>query len=526
MRALALILALLLVASACGGDADDDDAGATDAGDEGRSGGNLDDEAVADALASTTTEPEGDAEDEAAADASDPTTFTSMDDWEALWAEERAAIVDRINAEGYGVDEDNVLIGPGGLEVDLKQCPSDWSETGGIDDTILIGHTTVLSGNAAAYGNIAHGMEVYFDYVNENGGINGTPIELIFKDDGYVATQTIELVGEMLQADKPFMVTTLGSPNTLATYDTLNDACIPQPFVQTGHPAWGDPEEHPWTSGLQMSYSTEAVFWGEWIKANLADQLPVKVAALIVDNDFGKAYGVTFERWVEQNPDVVSEFFQVAHDIAAPTVTNEMTTITAADPDVFIAMTGGNACLLAIQEAGNNGLTESAEELFMPSVCKDTNAFMIPAGDAAQDWLIVGGGLKTTTDPQYIDEPYIAFLNEELAEAGLDISVGLYGTGFGLYAWPHVQALLVASELEGGLTRSNYLLAMRSLDMTHPITLDGIRFSVNGGEDAYYIEGTDFARFDVASQSWVQEGGVVDLNGQSENCTWTDAGCT
>ena len=55
---------------------------------------------------------------------------------------------------------------------------------------------------------------------------------------------------------------------------------------------------------------------------------------------------------------------------------------------------------------------------------------MIPAGEVADGWLIVGGGVKTTTDPQYTDEPYIAFLNEKLDEAGLDTSVGLYGTGF------------------------------------------------------------------------------------------------
>ena len=95
----------------------------------------------------------------------------------------------------------------------------------------------------------------------------------------------------------------------------------------TGHPAWGDPVEHPWTTGMQMSYSTEAVFWGNWIKQNLADDLPVKVAGLVNDNDFGKAYGIGFERWAEANPDVVSEFVQVGHDPAAATVTNEMTTM-------------------------------------------------------------------------------------------------------------------------------------------------------------------------------------------------------
>ena len=39
-----------------------------------------------------------------------------------------------------------------------------------------------------------------------------------------------------------------------------------------------------------MSYATEAILWGAWIKQNLADQLPVTVAGLVMDNDFGLAY--------------------------------------------------------------------------------------------------------------------------------------------------------------------------------------------------------------------------------------------
>lgn len=515
-KLLSLLFALALVASACG-DSDEEGTSTDDTEAEELQGGGVDDDAAEEALTSTTAAA---AEDEVMEEAG------SIEDLEAIWADERAAIVETIKAEGYGIGDDNILRGAGGFEVDLNGCPADWSDTAGLDEgTVKIGHTTALSGNLAAYGNIAAGMESYFDYINDNGGIGGAPIELIVKDDGYVATQTIELVGELMQSDDPFMITTLGSPNTLAVYDTLNANCIPQPFVMTGHPAWGDPIEHPWTNGMQMSYSTEAVFWGQWIKANLADELPVKVAGLVNDNDFGKAYGIGFERWADANPDVVSEFIQIGHDPAAATITNEMTTIAAAEPDVFISMTAGNTCLLAVQEAGNNGLTETASVLFAPSVCKDANAFMIPAGDAADGWWIVGGGVKTTTDAQYADDPYISFVNSTLEASGLDTTVGLYGTGFANFGWPHAQALLIAAELDGGLTRTNLMLAIRSMEMSNPITLEGISFAVNGAEDSYFIEGTDFAKYDAASESWIQEGGVVDLNGQSDNCVWTESGC-
>ena len=292
----------------------------------------------------------------------------------------------------------------------------------------------------------------------------------------------------------------------------------------TGHPAWGDPVGHPWTTGMQMSYATEAILWGSWIKNNMADQLPVKVAGLVMDNDFGLAYEDGMETYAEENPDVVSEFIAVRHDPAAPTVTSEMTTIASENPDVFIAMTGGNPCLLAVEEAARSGLKDSGAVLFAPSVCKDTNAFFIPAEDAGDGFLIVGGGAKAFTDPQYADDPYIAWANETMAAAGLDTTVGLNGTGFGYYAWPFIETLKIAAELDGGLTRTNFILALRSFSGNNPGLIDGISFAMNGAEDAYFIEGSDIARYDAATESWVEES-VVDLNGSSPNCSWSDAGC-
>jgi branched-chain amino acid transport system substrate-binding protein len=449
----------------------------------------------------------------------------NIEELEAFWAENRQNVVDAIVAGGYGVNDDNILMGPSGMAVDLNDCPADWSNTEGVGDTVKIGNTTVFSGNLAAYGNITVGMGLYYDYINAtHGGIDGVPIELIAKDDGYVATVTIELVDELLQSDKPFAIETLGSPNSLAVYDTLNTNCVPHPFTVTGHPAWGDPVNHPWTTPMQMSYATEAVLWGAWIKANMADQLPVTVAGLVMDNDFGLAYEDGMQKYADANPDVVSDFTAVRHDPAAPTVTNEMTTIASEDPDVFISMTAGNPCLLAVEEAGRAGLTDGETVLFAPSVCKDPNSFMIPAGEVANDWLIIGGGLKAFTDPQYADDPFISFANNLMVEGGEDPTVGLLGTGFN-FAWPMVEALRIAAGLDGGLNRTNFMLAQRAMDITNPMLLDGISFSLDGNEDAYFIEGSEISRYDSAAESWIQEGDVVDLNGSSPPCNWTDTGC-
>ena len=528
LRLLALLSVFALVAAACGGSDDDDGAAEGDdaveaSGEEGEEGaGAVDEEAADEAVA--------EAADEEASDEGG-STATNIEELEEEWAATRQGIIDDLTAGiesgEYGIGDDNILRGASGFEIDLNGCPADWSDTEGIGDTIKIGHPGVQSGNLAAYGNMGLGWEVYLDYVNEtHGGIDGIPIELLRRDDGYEATRTIELVAELLQTEKPLVMHTLGSPNSLAVYDTLNDNCVPHLFTATGHPAWGDPVAHPWTTSNQMSYSTEAILWGTWIKQNMADRLPVTVAGLVIDNDFGLAYEEGMKAYAEENPDVIAEFNPIRHDPAAPTVTNEMTTIAASDPDVFISMTAGNPCLLAVQEAGNNGLNDGETALFAPSVCKSPSEFMLPAGEVSDNWRIVGGGQIANTDPQYADDPYVSWANEMIEAAGYDSNVGLFFTGFGFFAWQTVETLRIAAELPGGLSRTNIMLAVRSLDLEHPALIDGIKFAVDGNEDAYFVEGSDISRFDFANETWVQEGGIVDLNGSSPNCTFVDGVCT
>ena len=542
LRLLAILFAFAMVAAACGSSDDDDSsssssesasATAEDHSDdddhdheEEETGGGLSQDAVEKAVS-------GDDEAEQEVDEDAPTFDTStIEGLEASWTYNReklvAMITEKMEAGEWGVGDDGILRGPTGFEIDLNECPADWSDTGGVTaDSVRIGHTTAQSGNLAAYGNIAVGWDSYNNYVNENGGIGGLDIELIVKDDAYVAAQTIEFIDELIESENVFMIVTLGSPNTLAVYDTLNSECVPQPFVQTGHPAWGDPEIHPWTSGMIMSYSTEAVLWGTWIKNNLADQLPVKVAGLVMDNDFGLAYELGFEAYAEGNPDIVAEYLPVRHDPAAPTVTNEVTTIAAFDPDVFISMTAGNPCLLAIQEVEASGLLDSVSAAFTPSVCVGIAAYMTPAGMAADGWWIAGGGWKDSQDANYTDDPYMKFINETLESDGLDQTVSLYGVGFGDYGWSYNEVLRVAAELPGGLSRTNFILALRTFSGKHPKLLDGIEFGAWGASDGYFVEGSDFSQFNATDQAWVQVGDLVDANGLSPNCRWDkdNGGC-
>ena len=540
LRLLAVLFAFAMVAAACGSSDDDDSSSSSsesasataedhgdDHGEEEDTGGTLSQDAVEKAV-SGDSDDAGDAAEEASDCPQDRSTV------EGIFAEadcNRDAIIAMITAKmdagEWGVNSDNHLIGPEGMEVDLNACPADWDNKAGLtDDQIRFGQTTVQSGNLAAYGNLSLGMQIYFDYVNSLDVLSGRDIEFIIKDDGYVAAQTIEYVDELIESANVHLLQGLGSPNGLAVYDKINEECIPHPFYLSGHPAWGDPELHPWTTSYQMSYSTEAVLWGTWIKVNLADDLPVKVAGLVMDNDFGLAYEMGFEAYAEQNPDVVEEYLPVRHDPAAPTLTNEVTTIAAFDPDVFISMTAGNPCLLAIQEVESSGLLDRIEAAFTPSVCKGIAAYLAPAGMAADDWWVVGGGLKDTTDPGKMDEPFIKFVRDMISDAGEDPGISLTGDG-ACRGLEFTEAFRIADALPGGMSRTNLMLALRNFKIYNPCVMDGIQTELNGNADAYYIEGSDFSQFDAEQQTWNQIGDVVDANGGTPNCRWDKAngGC-
>ncbi|MPY94667.1 MAG: ABC transporter substrate-binding protein [Acidimicrobiia bacterium] len=521
-RAFAGFLPLCLVAAACGGD--DSSSASSGTVDSGVKSG------VDQALSGSAT----------TAEITDQPT--SMEEWEALWAEERAAVVAEITENGWGKSADgNTLTGPEGFTVDLAACPAGWSDTEGLTDTtIKIGNTLSQSGTTADYGYLAVAIRPLLAHYSAEGAFTDSEgktrtVDYITKDDAYDPARTIPLVDELIDSDKVFDVWTLGSPNTMKTYDKLNQRCIPGILQMTGHPAWGDPVNHPWTTGMQMAYNTEAVLWGGFIEQRLDELAPdggtVKVAALVMNNDFGKSYDAAFKDYLAQSPhkdriEYVTELIEPQ----VPTVKDPLTTIASQDPDVFIVMSTGVPCTQSITEASENGLKESADYMFMSSVCQSSGFVgkekVGGDGSATTGWWIVGGGVKDLVSPDNDGDPFIEWSRELLTNDGTDYTVSGSLTSGIYFGWSMVQALRIAGDLPGGLTRTNLILAARAMDMTHPSLIPGIQFNMNGNADAYFVEGSQFGQYDAELQNWVTQGDIIDLSGKSANCAWDQSTST
>ena len=214
--AVTAVIALALLAVACG--SGDSSSSTGDTVDQGLQAG------IQEGLQSTTT-------------AADPAEeFTSIEQWEELWSEERAAIVERIKSNGWGKSADGTtLTGPEGYEVDLSACPAGWSDTEGITDTaIKVGHTAPLSGTRADIGNYMHLFNALLAHSNEEGGFPDSTgkvrqAQLEMRDDAYDPARTIPLVDELIDSQKVFAVGTVGTPNQVRVFGRLNERCIPIP---------------------------------------------------------------------------------------------------------------------------------------------------------------------------------------------------------------------------------------------------------------------------------------------------------
>ena len=465
----------------------------------------------------------GSSDDDTTATSGDDTETTEAAD-ETTEAADESADGDEAMADGeMGINADNVLVGPSGFSIDLNECPSDWSDTDGLtDDEIKLGVSTAQSGTVAAFGQIAVGSENHFNYINENeGGIGGRQLTYSIKDDAYEPARTVGNIQELIDQDGVFaFASVLGTPPNLAVYDTINDECIPQLFNATGHPAWGDPVNHPWTTGLQLAYNTEAILWGQYIVDNFEGDKPATVAALVMNNDFGLSYEAAFQAFAEEHPDDIEIAAIERHDPSAPNITNELTTLAATDADIIILMTTSVYCTQSFE-----GVQEAAWDpaiKIVSATCQGIESFFKPAGDAGVGWILTGG-IKDITDPSFADDPFFVLAREELEKAGLDPNVSQFGNGW-IFGWSNTEALKRANELPGGLTRTNLVLAARTVDTEHPGLIDGITYRTDGAVDGYPIEGTVFHQYELEDGAeigtHVPIGEPLDLNGESPNCAW------
>jgi hypothetical protein len=166
-------------------------------------------------------------------------------------------------------------------------------------------------------------------------------------------------------------------------------------------------------------------------------------------------------------------------------------------------------------------MKEATPYKFLSGVCK-ASSFVgkDKVGDASDGWWIVGGGQKDLNLPTYDNDPFVQWARQVVDDAGYNHTTSAsFGSGM-FYFWGIAQGLKIGGELDGGLTRTNFITALRAINMTHPWLLSGVKFNLDGNADAFAVEGSEIGKWSSAEQRWVAQGSIIDLSGKSKNCAW------
>jgi ABC-type branched-subunit amino acid transport system substrate-binding protein len=130
------------------------------------------------------------------------------------------------------------------------------------DDTIRIGLNADLSGPfASLVSQIVVGQEVYFEMVNEMGGVAGREVELVILDNAYdVPTHLANYEEFRLESEEGvvFFTQSTGSPHTAATVEALaEDNLLAIPL--TWYSGWADPDLGANVVEINATYCVESM---------------------------------------------------------------------------------------------------------------------------------------------------------------------------------------------------------------------------------------------------------------------------
>ncbi|MEO8039711.1 MAG: ABC transporter substrate-binding protein, partial [Betaproteobacteria bacterium] len=204
---------------------------------------------------------------------------------------------------------------------------------GASDTGIRIGQTMPYSGPASAYGAIGKAEAAYFQWINDQGGVNGRKIDFLSLDDGYNPAKTVEQTRKLVEQDQVLLLfQSLGTPTNTAIHKYVNAKKVPHILLATGASKWSDPKHFPWTMGFNPSYQAEARIYAQYLLKNAPD---ARVAILYQNDDFGKDYLAGFKGMLGDRAAamIVKE---ASYEVTDPTIDSQIVALKSSGADTLL----------------------------------------------------------------------------------------------------------------------------------------------------------------------------------------------
>jgi branched-chain amino acid transport system substrate-binding protein len=136
-------------------------------------------------------------------------------------------------------------------------------------ETIKIGAIFDLTGPTADVGtDYAEGIRGYVEWLNEQGGIGGRPVQLIFQDYGYQVARAEQLYSQFVQEGVVAFMG-WGTGDTEALQPRIAEDRLPFTSASLSH-RLGNPDEAPYNFLVATTYSDQFLIVLDWIKEDFA----------------------------------------------------------------------------------------------------------------------------------------------------------------------------------------------------------------------------------------------------------------
>ena len=333
-------------------------------------------------------------------------------------------------------------------------------------NSILVGGTIPLTGEAAAAAGVARGADAYFKYVNAKGGVLGRKITYKYVDDGYEPQRTFLAVRQLVQQDGVFAIfNSLGTSNNAAIRGFLNQAGVPQLFVASGASTFGrDAKKYPWTIGFIPTYSGEGKVYGRYL---LKKKPGAKIAVLYQDDDYGKELVSGLQSGLGAKKSLIVK--KVGYDPTASDVRSEVAALKASKAKVFMIFAFGKFAIQAFIAANQLGWRP---QIVVNDVAAATSLMQLSPPKATEGALSIVFGKDPDGPTWKRDKGMKLFRSVMKRYAGGQTPNGYYAAGMAA-AYTLVDALKKAGK---NLTRKSVMTAATHLnEKSNPFVLPGIR---------------------------------------------------
>ena len=217
------------------------------------------------------------------------------------------------------------------------------------NNRIVLGQSAAFTGPAAQLGIQFHeGAKLWFEQVNDRGGVNGRSIELKKLDDGYEPERCLANTKQLISENVFALFGYIGTPTSLAALPVIKSSQIP--FIAPFTGAMGLRE--PYVKNvfhLRASYNDETAL----IVKQLTNLGLKKIAVFYQNDAYGKAGldGVTLAlSKLDLKPVAIATVERNTVDVA-----NAVKVLNAAKPDAVVQISAYKSCAAFVRESRKAG---------------------------------------------------------------------------------------------------------------------------------------------------------------------------